>query len=108
MMYDDKVSMYFLLSDCVTVDSVTVDEGVTIPSPHPGADCSFPFTFDNVTYTGCVSLYGDPPVCPTANITDWLDQGKWGFCSTSCITEGKGLFNRFYLTSSLQPAELLY
>ena len=67
----NNVTYYlFLLSGCVTVDSVT---------------CSFPFTYNGLEYWGCTTDDGDVrPWCSTDNTDEEIK--KWGYCPTSCPT----------------------
>ena len=75
------------------------------PSPSPscrtigggdiGASCIFPFTYKDITYTGCIFVDADDrkPWCSTLTDSEGQHvggQGKWGHCPPTCSVDGAG------------------
>ena len=61
----------------------------TSDSKVPNAECVFPFTYENITYTGCpMDQVGKTKRwCPTETDENGLylhDQKNYGFCSKNC------------------------
>lgn len=59
---------------------------ITAGGPRPGVPCSFPFTFNSRTYTGCTTD-GDPDGrawCSTLTRNGRHVQGNWGYCPSRC------------------------
>ena len=64
----------------------------TTSGSDPNSECSFPFIFWGVTWTGCTTVDGDPrPWCATETdafghpITDGDGTfSAWGYCHASC------------------------
>lgn len=68
--------------DLTTVVSTTVGPTVcqtlTYGGNSFGAACVFPFTYEGVTYTTCITLNNDQPWCATTN--NYPVDKKWGNC----------------------------
>lgn len=67
----------------------------TIGGGDIGASCIFPFTYKDITYTGCIFVDADDrkPWCSTLTDSDGQHvggQGKWGHCPPTCSVDGAG------------------
>ena len=72
-----------------TPPSVTPVSCTTIGGPDKGAQCAFPFIYDNRLFSKCIRISSKSSWCSTATDSNRFHlpaKGKWGYCSTDCAT----------------------
>ena len=94
-----------------TTPSPTTSTCSTIDIYLDGPECSFPFVFKGHTWTGCTTVDGDQPWCPTQTDADGnpiIDGdgtfSAWGYCHSSCpIDQGLTFLLRQELLRLIGP-----